>query len=54
MTQKVIWPGERSFKPSSRSTSSQCGGTMEETFTRFMGDMRASRKASSKELSRSA
>ena len=54
ITQKVIWPGERSFKPFSMPTSSQYGGTIEETITKFMGDIWAARKASSKELSLSA
>src|ERR1043166_6827497 len=51
MTAKTTWPGFMSDRPSSRSTSSQCGGEIELTRTRLKFARWASRSAISKLVS---
>src|SRR5437870_11385247 len=52
-TANTTSPGFRYFKPSLREISLQCGGKMEETRTRLVAAIPASRKASSNEVRRS-
>src|SRR5271155_1441250 len=52
-TAKTTSPGLRYLTPSLRASNLQFGGKMEETRTRFWAAMPASRKANSKEVSRS-
>src|SRR5947208_6101172 len=51
MTAKTTWPGFMRDRPSSRSTSSQCGGKIELTRTRLKLARWASRNAISKLVS---
>jgi hypothetical protein len=51
MTQNVISPGFNVATPAVREISSQRGGRIEETLTRFCCSMSASRKANSKAVS---
>src|SRR5258706_5306518 len=52
-TANTTSPGCRYFSPWERGTSLQLGGKIEETRTRFCAAMPASRRASSKDVSRS-
>src|SRR6266404_2387238 len=52
-TANTTSPGCRYFSPCERGTSLQLGGKIEETRTRFCAAMPASRRASSKDVSRS-
>src|SRR5580704_13246058 len=52
-TANTTSPGDKYLRPCERGTSLQLGGKMDETRTRFCAAMPASRKASSKEVSRS-
>ena len=50
-TQKVISPGLTAAMPALQGISSQCGGRIEETVTRFCCSISASRKACSNAVS---
>src|ERR1039458_1054896 len=53
MTAKTTSPSSRYLRPSLRGIILHCGGKIEETRTRFCDAMPASRRASSKDVSRS-